>query len=246
MKRVLSSILVVTVAASLAGCMMMPSSQQRAGMPPGFDKVVFHSLTTNSFEAFVQNPMREQMKTRYALALTGYWIADHDLKAAKAYGELALELARKNEMKMEEAQGLLCLAILADASGQTSEAIETVRNSIAAFKEAGSKSVIVEALLLQGSLEQKSGMIDESISTYREIQSVAAGPNASAIQSECRNRIATLEAGRVATNANPSNAQAAAGNDGLEDHVNGNANSGKGGQMPEIRSQQSDEKDDAR
>jgi hypothetical protein len=145
--------------------------------------------------------MKEELKVGYALALSGYWLASHDLKISESYDNLAMQLAKKYGLKNEEAQAVMGSALLADRSNDTRSALERIGKAISLFKEAGSKGVICDAMFYQAGLQRRCEMNVECIKTLTEIQSIAEGPQADAIKDACRSEIAKIKAELDATDA---------------------------------------------
>ena len=170
------------------------SNEPNATTLAAFDVSVLRGFETNTLEAFLGNPLREQQKVRYALALCGFWLVKGDLKTAKAYNTFAVEKAKKHSMKNEEAQGVMGSAMLAEASKDMPAAEERIAKAVMLFKEAGSKEVIYDAMFYKAELQHKIGKNAESLKTYTEILSLVEGPRAESIKRACQLKIAGLKA----------------------------------------------------
>lgn len=187
-----------------AGTSTSPASTETL---PAFDRDLLHSFETNTFEAFTNSPVRDELKVRYALALSGFWLTGHDCKTAGAYNKFAIENAKKYGMKNEEAQGVMGSAMLAEATNDVSTALVKISKAIVLFKESGSKRLVCDAMWLQARMQHESGMKAESLMTYKQVQSLVEGPEAEFIKDACQSKIDELNAEQGGTNAEKTNAQ---------------------------------------
>ena len=211
MRRILTTLL--AAAAVTTGCQREPiaANGTSTNTLPAFDISVLRSFETNNYEAFVHNPMQDELKVGYALALSGFWLVKRDLKTSEAFNKFAADKARKHGMKNEEAQAVMGSAMLAEASNDMSAARERISKAVLLFREAGSKQVLCDAMWYQASVQRKSGMVAESLKTYTELQTLAVGPRAESIRRACQSKIAELKADPSELVARKTNAQTATG-----------------------------------
>lgn len=186
--------MMLAAVACFAGEEAILKERQKGKLFPVLDPELLHKFEAGTLEDFKSHPLREELKVGYALALSGYWLVGKDCKTAEAYDNFALELAKKYGLKNEEGQAVMGSAMLAESSNDTSNALERISKAILIFKEAGGGRLQCDAMWVQARLQQRNGMLDESIKTLTELQSLIKGPEAEFIKDACRSKIAELNA----------------------------------------------------
>lgn len=107
------------------------------------------TIARKKMQADTMTNLEKKVKTLYTI---GHLYASSDMDSAQHYGNLALELARKNNLKKAEAGAIGMVAILEEKLGNYDKALEYMNESVAIRRSIGDEDGVAGSYITFGNI----------------------------------------------------------------------------------------------